>query len=113
MATKHSCVQGASYAYDFSCDEIPTFDVNWGGSWAIVSSLDDVSDGNDIVTLASGTLAISGDTTKLEMRIAPADTQIIPVGSYILVVEVVNATIGFSNEIMQDDFDVTEQGISV
>ena len=112
MATKHKCVQGASFAYDLTCDDIPTFDANWGGSWAIVDALDDLTDQDDLVTHASGTLVISGDATALELRIPPADTNVITVGSYVLVAQVINTTISFSAEVMQDDFEITEQGIA-
>lgn len=112
MATKHKCVQGASFAYDLSCDEVPTFDVNWGGSWAIVDALDDLTDQDDLVTRASGALVLSGDSTKLELRVPPTATNAIPVGSYKLVAQVLNASIGFSDEVMQDSFEITEQGIA-
>lgn len=112
MATKHQCVQGSSFAYDITCDEVQTFDANWSATWAIVENLDDLSDQNDLTTLASGSVGKSGDTTTFELRILPADTADIPVGYYTLVVEVSNATLGFAEEIMQDQFEITPQGIA-
>ena len=106
------CVQGASFAYDITCKEVPTFDSNWGGTWAIVQSLDDITDGDDLVTLASGNLVLSGDTTTLELKILPAVTNAIPVAEYILVAQVVNTVIGFSEEVMQKSFEILEQGIA-
>jgi len=111
MATTHKCVQGDSFAYDFSCKEVPIFDANWGGLWSIVDSLDDVSDGNNIVSRANGSLVRSSDDTKLELRVQPAQTNAIPVGTYYLVVQATNSSIGFNQEIMQDEFEITEQGI--
>ena len=112
MATKHSCIQGSSFAYDFTCDDITTFDTGWTGQWAIVKSLDDVSDGNDITPLASGSLTKSDDSTAMQLRITPTDTSSIPVGYYYLVVQVSNTSINFSDEIMQDQFEIKKQGIA-
>lgn len=106
VATRHTCIQGDSYAYDFSSKDISSFDTNWSGKWAIVDKL-----GVGRVSLASGVLSKSGDLTRLEMRIAPADTNTIPIGNYFLIVEVTNASISFNKEIVQDPFKITEQGI--
>ena len=104
--TKHSCIQGDSYAYDYVSPSIPSFDGNWSGAWAIVDKL-----GAGRVTLASGILNASTDTTALEMRITPADTSPIAEGDYYLVVQVTNTTISFNKEIVQDPFKITSQGI--
>ncbi len=106
MALKHTIIQGDSYAYDFSSPSVPTFDGDWSGTWGIVDVL---GVGNNV--LATGALAISTDSTKLEMRIAPADTDSIPVGSYILVVEITNSAAGFNQEVMQDKLTITAQGV--
>lgn len=120
MSTKHKCVQGSSFAYDITCEELQTLDSNWGGSWAIVDALDDLvteavegsGTTDDLVTRASGTLVLSGDNTALELRIPPAATNAIATGAYILVAQVDNATLSFSEEVMQDSFEITEQGIA-
>lgn len=112
MATKHGCIQGSNFSYDISCDEVPTFDNDWVGSWAIIEALDDLTDTNDIVVLSSGALALSTDNSCLELRILPADTEVIPVGFYTIVVQVSNSTIGFSQEVMQDSFEIKPQGIA-
>jgi len=106
MAKKtHRIKQGESYAYDFTIKGVPTLDINWGGTWEIQATLGGVAE-------ASGSLALSGDSTALEMRILPTDTNNLDVGNHILVVEVVNTTISFNQEPMQDKFVVDAQGIS-
>lgn len=109
--TKHICIQGDSFAYDFSCKDIPSFDVNWTGAWAIVDKLEDKTLGITSETFASGSLVRSGDTKKLELRILPAETSLVEVGQYILIVAITNSAIGFSIEVMQDKFTISEQGI--
>lgn len=105
MATRHHVVQGDSYSYDITSVSVPTFDVNWTGKWSIVDKL-----GSDGTELATAALAISGDSTALEMRILPMHTETIPVGWYYLVIEVTNSSIGFNQEIMQDMFEIKPQG---
>lgn len=106
MATKkHYCVQGDSYSYDF-VPKNTTLDADWSGLWAIVDVL-----GNGRTSLASGSLALSGDLSALEMRIAPEDTEPIPEGSYYLVVQVSNVPASINKEIVQDSFFITPQGI--
>ncbi len=104
--SKHDCVQGDSFAFDFTAKELEEFDPNWGGSWAIKESID-----KSAVPLASGTLSVSGDNKKLELRITPTDTETIPVGKYFLIVEVTNDSAEFKQEIMQDQFEIMVQGI--
>ena len=111
MSTTHECIQGSSFSYDFSCDQLSTFDADWGGTWAVVDKLEDKTVGDTATVFANGALALSGDNTKLELRIAPNETNVIPVGFYYLVVEINNAVIGFSQEVMQDEFEVKQQGI--
>ena len=108
---KHTCVQGDAYNYNLVCTEVSELDTNWTGSWAIVEALDDITDGNDLVTLASGVLALSDDLAKLELRIPAAATTTIPVASYKLVVSVINVGLSFSKEVLQDPFKITKQGI--
>ena len=109
----HECIQGDSFAYDFSCDELPTFDANWSGKWAIIEGLDDISDGNDIVTIAEGDLIRSSNNSKLELRLAPTVTEAIAVGYYLLIVQITNTAIAFNQEVMQEEFKVTVQGIAI
>lgn len=106
MAKSLECIQGDSFSYDFSTTSITTFDANWGGSWAIVDAIPPVA-----APLATGTIVRSSDNTKMELRVLPADTNTIPVGSYFLVAELTNATIGFNQEVMQESFKITAQGI--
>ncbi len=106
MATKHTCVQGDSYAYDFSSTSIAAFDADWTGKWAIIDELGDAG-----TTLASGTMLASTDESKMELRILPTDTAI-ALGVYKLIAEITNASISFNKEVMQDQFTITAQGIS-
>jgi len=106
MSIKHECIQGDSFAYDFSSPDIPTLDVNWTGSWAIVVNLGDAA-------TASGTLALSSGNDALELRITPAETEALALGAYILIVEIANATLSYKREVMQDKFTVKLQGIPV
>lgn len=106
MAVKHEIIQGDSYSYDITCAEVPTFDVNWTGKWAIVDKL-----GADGTIFSEGLLAISGDSSALEMRIKPAESAIVDPGKYYLVVEVTNTVLEFNQEIMQDALTIKKQGV--
>ena len=106
MAKALECIQGDSFSYDFSTDALDTFDVNWTGTWAIVSAIPNLE-----ADLASGSIGISSNQEKMEMRILPADTNSIPVGSYFLIAQLTNTTIGFNQEVMQRAFKITAQGI--
>ena len=108
MATKktHSCIQGDSYAYDYSPKSGITLDSNWSGTWAIVDQL-----GTSRTTLSSGILGKCTDDLCFEMRISPSDTNGITIGSYYLIVEVTNTPANFNKEIVQDVFKITPQGI--
>lgn len=103
---KHTCVQADSYSYNFVPKSGIILDSNWTGSWAIVDKL-----GVGRTTLASGILGKDTGETLFEMRISPADTGAITVGTYYLVVQVTNVTLGFNKEIVQDQMKITEQGI--
>ena len=103
---KHECIQGDSYAYDYTPKSGLTLDSDWSGSWAIVDHL-----GLGRTTLTSGSLAKGTDDAFFEMRIAPADTNPIDIGDYYLVVQVTNTVIGYNKEIVQDNFEITKQGI--
>lgn len=106
MAETHELVQGDSFAYDWSSESLPTLDANWTGSWAIVDKL-----GTGRTTLASGAMVRSGDTTKMEMRILPADTEGIDPGWYYIVAQLTNTAIGFNREVMQDQVEILPQGV--
>jgi hypothetical protein len=103
-ATVHICIQGDSYGYDFTSTSLGTFDDNWYGNWAIVQALGDAP-------VSSGVMNRSLDQTAMELRIKPSDTDPIPVGTYILVVELSNDAIEFNKEVMQDQFKITAQGV--
>ena len=103
---KHTCVQGDSYAYDYTPKSGDTLDANWSGKWAIVDKL-----GAGRTSLASGNLAKNSGETSFEMRIIPSDTSAVAVGTYYLVVQVTNTSINFNKEIVQDSFEITKQGI--
>jgi hypothetical protein len=105
-ATKHKLIQGASYALDFTTVKYPTLDVNWTGTWAIVDVL-----GSGGTTEATGAMAPSADLKAMELRIAPTDTASITEGSYILVAQITNTTLGYSDEVIQDPLTITAQGI--
>jgi|PlaIllAssembly_1097288.scaffolds.fasta_scaffold03461_2 hypothetical protein len=113
MADVTSISQGDSYAEDFSNVDIPVLDSDWGGDWAIVAELYDALTLPNPTPLASGTLTLSTDNTKLELRILPTDTEAIPVGTYKLVVQAKNATLFFCKEIVQRTLKITVQGIPV
>lgn len=113
MATvkPYKVTQGNSFGIDISCSELGTFDANFTGLWAIVEALDDKTDGDDIVTLAEGTMDRSSDDTKFELRILPAETNPIPVGGYMLIAQISNTVLGYSQEVLQRAFTITPQGI--
>lgn len=104
--TKHTCIQGASYSYDYWTPDYETLDDDWTGKWAIVDLL-----GTSNTELATGSLSKNTDNTKFQLRILPADTNTIPPGDYVLVVEITNIALGFSNEVAQDKFTITPQGV--
>ena len=107
MAVKHTCVQGDSFAYDFSSSGVDSFLTGWEGVWAIVDKL-----GDGGVTLATGPMVSSVDGSAMELRILPANTAPIPALDYVLVAQLTNASIGFQKEVMQDKFTIIPQGIA-
>ena len=104
--SKAGCIQGDSFSYDISSKAIPTFDANWTGKWAILDAIPPVA-----APFASGVIVPSSDNKKMELRILPADTNSIPVGDYFLVAELTNTTIGFNQEVVQEKFPITPQGV--
>lgn len=98
-------VQGDSYWKDFSSPDVSSFDANWTGSWAITQSI-----GGTV--LASGTLSKSTDLKKFYLRVPPAATAALPVGSYYLIVQIDNTVLGYRKEVQQELFSIIAQGIS-
>lgn len=97
-------VQGDSYWKDFSSPDVSTFDADWTGSWAIASTIGGTA-------LASGSLTKSTDTSKFYLRVPPSATASLPVGSYYLIVQIVNTVLGYKKEIQQEQITITAQGI--
>ena len=60
---------------------------------------------------ASGNMTLSTDLYYFQRRITPANTLACPVGSYILVTQISNATLAFSSEISQEKISIIAQGI--
>jgi hypothetical protein len=107
MATKLSIIQGSSYSLDFKTSQYPLLDADWTGTWALVDEL-----GTGGTTAATGALTVATDFLTMEMRILPADTESVAVGSYILVVQIENTTIGYRDEVMQSAVAIKAQGIT-
>ncbi len=107
MAKALECIQGDSFSYDFSTDAVELLDDNWTGQWAIVDAIPPVED-----AFASGTIVVSSDYKKMELRILEAHTTPLPVATYYLVAQLSNATIGYNQEVMQREFKILAQGIS-
>lgn len=103
---KYSCIQGDSFALDFYSPELSTLDADWVGQWAIVDKL-----GAGRATLASGTLGKNDNNSKFELRVKPSDTAGLAIAEYFLVVQITNTVIEFNQEIVQDVFIITEQGL--
>ena len=98
-------VQGDSYWKDFSSPDVSSFDADWAGSWAIVQTI-----GGAVIS--SGSLTKSTDLKKLYLRVPPAATATLPVGSYYLIVQIDNTTLGYRKEIQQELINIVAQGIS-
>lgn len=105
MSIKRSIYQGDSYAEDFTSPDIPTFDANYSGTWALLTAL-------GAAATISGALTKSADNTTLQLRITPAQTEAIAEMEYILVAQVKNDSIGFKQEILHEKFEVKPQGIT-
>jgi hypothetical protein len=106
-----SIIQGDDYAHDYSLSSYKTLDSSWYGEWSIINKADFGSAGTP---LASGSITISSDSKKLQLRIPPASTEDITVGAtYMLIVEVSNDTLGFRREIAQEPLAIKPQGIPV
>jgi len=103
---EHTVIQGDDFPYDFDSDGIDSFLSGWIGRWSIVDKI-----GSGGVSVASGTLAPSGDGAKMELRIKPSTTEAVEVGAYTLVVELANSSLNFKREVMQDKIIITKQGI--
>jgi hypothetical protein len=93
------------------CDwaDIPRTDglilsADWVGKWAIVPAIGSTA-------TVSGTMELSTDLFYFQRRITPTDTLACPVGSYILVTQISNATLAFSSEISQQKIAIVAQGI--
>ena len=67
---EHTVIQGDDFPYDFDSDGIDSFLSGWIGRWSIVDKI-----GPGGVSVASGTLAPSGDGEKMELRIKPSTTE--------------------------------------
>ena len=106
QASVHNIIQGSSYALDLKTASYPVLDVDWTGSWAIVTAL-----GVAGTTVASGALAVSSDSKTMEMRITGNTTEGIVVGDYYLIVQIENAVIGFRDEPIQETLTIKPQGI--
>ena len=100
----YTITQGASFFRSFSETDI-TFDDTWSGVWAILDNV-----GGTVIE--QGTLTESTDSLKLLLRIKDTDTDDIPVGNYVLVVEISNSVTGYSSEVIRDLFIIQKQGIA-
>jgi len=100
-----SYVQGDSIARDIQSSDISSFaSSNWSGTWAVVAKLGGTA-------LASGSLAKSTDNTKFQMRVTPIQCSTLPLGEVYLIAQVVNPSIGYSKEVLQERITITQQGI--
>lgn len=103
MATK--ITQGDSYWKDFSSKKVPTFDASWAGTWGIVDSTGAV--------VATGVMAKSTDSTKLELRVNPEDTEPLTPKDYTLVVKIFNPNIKYKKEVSRESITIVKQSLVV
>lgn len=80
----------------------------WVGSWAIIPAVGEAA-------IVSGVMALSLDNMYFQRRITPADTlacPVLPTGqNYILVTQIKNDGILFSQEISHEKISIIAQGI--
>lgn len=97
-------IQGDNFSLNISSPSIPVFDGDYTGAWAIVPELGSAA-------TVSGTMSKSGDQTKFQLRITPAQTAGITPGRYYLCCQVSSTALGFKREVLQAVFQVLPQGI--
>jgi len=119
MATKWKMKHGDSLWLDIvpidTIDNVdPTWPGTWTGLWTAKTAL------ADVVPVASGNL-IPFDGTggrpnipgkfRLEITSEPTDTTPIPIGDYLLSIEIYNSLTTFRKEIAQDKLIVSQDGV--
>lgn len=102
MATK--ITQGDSYWEDFASPTVSTLDTNWVGSWCIVDKL-------GAAPKSTGSMPKSPDSSKFYLRILPEHTAPLAVGTYIIVVQISNAALGYNKEVAHRNITITTQGL--
>jgi hypothetical protein len=94
--------QGDSFGKDYYSAEVPNFSLGWIGDWVINDSVG--------VMVSSGDLSVSADFAAMQLRIPPASNEI-PVGEYMLVVQVQNDGMEFKKEIEHSKYIIKAQGL--
>lgn len=96
--------QGDSYEQDYESMDVKTFDDTWTGMWAITAKI-------GTAPIAYGTLALSDDKKLIMLRILPEETKLLPVGKYVLAVQISNDTLSFKKEVTREAFEIQRQAI--
>jgi hypothetical protein len=78
---------------------------DWVGTWAIVTAV-------GATATVSGTMPLSTDNYYFQRRITPANTLACPVGNYLLVTQIKNDALQFSQEISHERIAIVAQGIT-
>lgn len=96
--------QGDSDWADIPRTDGEVLGVGWVGSWAIVPAIGSPA-------TVGGSMTPSADNFYFQRRITPTDTLACPVGSYLLITQISNASMQFSSEISQEKIGIVAQGI--
>lgn len=100
-----SVVQGDSIERDVKSSSVADF-TGWTGVWAIADGI-----GGDV--LKTGTLTLSTDKTCLECRVPPYDDgDVLPLGFYIIEIQVSNAALSFRRTLPREEFEIVAQTVT-
>lgn len=100
-----------------SIDDIdPTWPGTWSGKYTVKTNLSDVTPiDSGALILFDGLNGRDNIPGKFRMSIdsAPSNTNLIPIGSYKLTIEIFNGLTTFRREVAQDTLTVSQEGIPV
>ena len=97
-------IQGDNLGYDFKNADGSIFDDNWYGKWAIMPGL------GKPPTMEYD-LERSADDLTFMFRLTPTLSTQLPVGSYVLVIEMSNDLLEYNQELLQEPLKIAKQGI--
>jgi hypothetical protein len=97
-------IQGDSFSADISRATGGVFSNTWSAKWVIARTL-------GATPISSGEITLIETLDIIPLRIYSADTENIPPGRYVLVVQVSDSATMFQKEVIQQPIVITAQGI--